>query len=333
MRELIVKSEQSKQRIDKFLVRELFSYTRAEIVRNIKNGNILVNGKKAKPSYKLKGSDIIVIPSPLSSPGGRGRLKPNPEVKFEVIYKDRDIIVVDKPAGLKTHPINYDDKNSLINGLIAKFPEIKNISDPSTRLAKTSPRRTSSEQADLRPGIVHRLDKDTSGIMIVARNQESFNELKKLFKERKITKKYLAVIHGKLKSKKGIIEKPIARAGNYKKQVIAGRKTKTKIREAVTEYKVLKEYKDYSLVELTPHTGRMHQIRIHLFSLDHPVVGDDKYKLKKTIKPKNVSRQLLHAKDLEFKLWSKKHSFQTELPEDFSDFLTPLEASVARNDK
>ena len=312
--DIIITKENSGGRIDKFLVelakkkKELKNLSRADFARAIKNGEILVNDKRVKQSYVLKNGDKMRVPSPLTPlPKGEGDLMPNPKVKFKIIYKDENIIAVNKPAGLLAHPDFKERKNTLVNGLIAKFPEIKNVGEDLAR-----------------PGIVHRLDKDTSGVMVIARNQKSFKELKKLFKNRKVRKRYLAVIYGKLKNKSGVIEKSLARAGNYKKQVIAGRKTKTKIRLAATEYKVLKEFKGYSLVEARPRTGRMHQVRVHFFSLGHPVAGDKIYKIKSKLKSKqiNAKRQLLHAGQIKFELLGKKYSFSSPLPSDFGKFKT-----------
>lgn len=310
MKKIIINKNNAGVRLDKFLKQEAFlnlEVTRGEIIRKIKNGEVLVNDKKTKPSYILKENDEIRYKIPASPAGGqetRNKLIPNPNIKIKIIYQDKNIVVVDKPAGVSVHPAKSDEKDTLANFLIYKFPEIKNIHDD-------------SEDSYLRPGIVHRLDKDTSGVMVVARNQKTFEEFKKLFKEHKVEKKYLALVYGKLENKEGIIEKPIARAATYKKQVIAGRKTKTKIREAVTRYKVLKEYENYSLVEAMPKTGRMHQIRIHLFSIGHPIVGDKIYKTKRMAIPQGVARQLLHAKSLSFKLLGKQYNFQADLPQDF----------------
>ena len=305
-------------RIDKFLMQEVFlnlAVTRGEIIRNIKRGNVLVNGKKVKPSCILKEGDKISIKCKAKSE----KLLANNKIKFDIIHKDANIIVVDKPAGLKVHPSNFDERDTLVNGLLNIFPEIKNVSDETAG-------------SELRPGIVHRLDKDTSGVMVVARNQKVFDELKKMFYQRKVSKKYLVLVYGILENNSGVIEKPIAKAANYKKQIIAGARTKNKIRAAITEYKVIKKFRDYSLVEVKPRTGRTHQIRVHLASIGHPVVGDKLYKLKsKPCSPagrneniKNIERQLLHAKELEFNLWSHKYAFQAELPNDFNAVLDSL---------
>ena len=295
-------------RIDKFLAQEFFSLSRGEIIRNIKEGKILINKTAVKPSYKLKENDEIESNIKFE----RKEVFPNDEIKLNIIYSDDNIIVVNKNPGIQIHPDNNERKNTLANALIAKFPEIKDVHDESLG-------------AFLRPGIVHRLDKDTSGVVVIARNQEAFDELKAMFQERKIHKKYVALVYGQLKDKKGIITKAIARSTSYKKQSIAGAKTKTKVRGAVTEYKQLKKFDNYSLVEARPLTGRMHQIRIHFFSINHPVVGDKLYKIK-SIKPNPLAkRQLLHAKEIDFTLFGQKFRFSAPLPEDFNVFLKNIQ--------
>lgn len=234
------------------------------------------------------------------------------KINFEIIFQDNNIIVINKPAGLKVHPNSFAETNTLVNGLLSKFPEIKNVSD-------------SSIGSEFRPGIVHRLDQDTSGTMVVARNQKSFESLKKLFQTKKIVKKYLALVIGKLKNKQDVIEKSIAKSSSYKKQVIAGKKTRTKILEAITQYNVKQEFSNFSLVEAWPKTGRTHQIRIHFFSLGNPVAGDKKYRLKKNIGLILPPRQLLHAQTLDFELFGRKYSLEAKLPQDFSQFLTKLQ--------
>ncbi|MFA5776929.1 MAG: RluA family pseudouridine synthase [Parcubacteria group bacterium] len=295
-------------RIDKFLAQEFFSLSRGEIIRNIKEGKILVNKEIIKPSYKLKENDEIESNVSFK----REEVIPNDGIKLNIIYSDDNIIVINKQAGIQVHPDSNERKNTLANALVSKFPEIKDVHDESLG-------------AYLRPGIVHRLDKDTSGVMIIARNQKTFDELKEMFQERKIHKKYVAIVYGQLKDKKGIITKAIARSESYKKQSIAGAKTKTKVRGAVTEYKQLKRFNSYSLVEARPLTGRMHQIRIHLFSIGHPVVGDKLYKLKSIKANILAKRQLLHAEETDFTLFGKKFRFSAPLPEDFNVFLKNID--------
>lgn len=307
MKRINVKKDNPEIRLDKFLVREFFSHSRGEIIRNIRAGNVLVNNKKVKPSYILRRGDAISSKLKVRSE----KLIPNRNIRIEIIYKDENIIVINKPAGLQVHPDKNESKNTLVNWLIHKFPEVINVHDDSA-------------EANFRPGIVHRLDKDTSGVVVTARNIKAFQELKKLFKEHKIEKKYLALVYGKLKNKSDVISKPIARSSTYKKQVIAGRKTKTKIRKALTEYKVLKEFNDYSLLKVTPKTGRMHQIRIHLFSIGHPIVGDKIYKLKK-LKRVDAPRQMLHAKSISFKLLSKNYRVNANIPGNMTSFMRNID--------
>jgi 23S rRNA pseudouridine1911/1915/1917 synthase len=165
------------------------------------------------------------------------------------------------------------------------------------------------------------LDKNTSGAIVIARNQKTFEALKEKFKDREITKKYLAVVYGSPKKEEDTIKKDMARSSNYKKQVIAGVKTRTKIRPAVTHYKILEKYGSHSLLEVVPKTGRMHQIRLHLAFIGHPIVGDEKYRTKGLKSEKGVSRQLLHAESIELELFGEKYRFVAPCPRDFMDFL------------
>jgi 23S rRNA pseudouridine1911/1915/1917 synthase len=309
MKIIEITKEKSGTRIDKFLVEEFFSsgLTRGDAIRNIKIANVLVNGKKVKPSYALKEKDLISLQLMVNS----SQIISNPKININVIYEDKDIIVVDKTAGISVHPGSVEQADTLVNGLLAKFPEIESVHDQ-------------TGDSYLRPGIVHRLDKETSGVMVVARNSRSFEELKNLFKFRKVTKKYIALVYGKLAEKEGVIDKNIARAATYKKQVIAGRKTKTLIRSAITEYKVIREFDGYSLLEVMPKTGRMHQIRVHLFSIGHPVVGDKLYKIKR-ICNKNFNRHLLHAQSIRFQLFGEKYIFKCPIPKDFAEIMDNID--------
>lgn len=307
MKNITVEKNSSGKRIDKFLKEEVFfneKISRGEITRKIKDGNVLTNNKKIKPSYILKENDEIEVNFEKES----GKLVPNKNIKFEIIYQDKNIIAINKPAGISVHPSKLSETNTLANWLVYEFPGIKSVGD----------------EPEIRPGIVHRLDKDTSGVMIVARNQKTFEELKKKFKNREVEKKYLAIVYGKMENSKGTIEKSIARSSNYKKQIIAGRKTRTKIRLALTEYGVIKKYKKYSLIEASPKTGRMHQIRVHMKSIGHPIIGDKIYKLKNSKDGLFAKRQMLHARSIELSLFAKKYSFSAELPEDFSEIIDCL---------
>lgn len=236
-----------------------------------------------------------------------------------IIYKDKNFLAVYKPAGLLVHPVKLESGDpALTDWLLENYPEVKNVGDLPT----------GRQVIQIRPGIVHRLDKDVSGIMLVARNQKYFEYLKNLFQTRQIKKNYLALVYGKIKSKTGIIDKPISiKSGTIKRTVWHGKDEKG----AVTEYRVIKflklkvesdEEKEqiFSLVEVSPKTGRTHQIRIHLASIGHPIVGDTLYG-KKT-NPFNLKRIFLHAESLEFSpAEGERIKLEAALPEELEDLL------------
>lgn len=226
-----------------------------------------------------------------------------------IIYEDKNFLAIDKPAGILVHPTVNSKKPTLIDWLKEKYPEIASVGDePKTR-----------------PGIVHRLDRGTSGIMLIARNQKYFEYLKNLFQTRAIKKTYRALVYGKLTPKKGIIEKEIkVKAGTTQRTVFKGRGE----RSAITEYKVLKYLSDFSWVEVAPLTGRTHQIRVHFVSIGHPIVGDKLYGPKKQLlrlNLDNVRRQMLHAYSLEFSpAPGKRLKLAANLPDDIKIILQNL---------
>ncbi|EKE15603.1 MAG: hypothetical protein ACD_11C00118G0003 [uncultured bacterium] len=310
MKQIVVTTENAGKRADKFLSEEFFSMSRGEIIRQIKKGTILINGKVIKPSYILVEGDNVEINFVFDEK----KLIANPNIKIKIVFEDENILVLDKPFGTQMHPSAVEKENTVANWLVAKYPEIADVYDESV-------------DGYLRPGIVHRLDKDTSGLVVVAKNKKSFDELKNIFAERQIEKKYVALVFGNLQNKEGIIDKPLTRATNFKKQKIATGKSRGKIRNAVTTYQVLKSYVEYDLIEAIPKTGRMHQIRAHFSSIGHPIVGDEKYFLKKyaDVKIACVKRQLLHAKELKMELLGKKYHFFSEIPQDFSEALAKVD--------
>lgn len=229
-------------------------------------------------------------------------------MKVEIIYSDPNLIVVNKPAGMVVHGTkgSGDARLTLAEHLAEKFPEIKKVGD----------------EPELRPGIVHRLDKDTSGVMIVARNQATFSALKNLFKERAIEKTYQAIVCGRLRTKSGIISFPIGRMikNPLKRGIEKGRSKIRGSREAFTEFKLLQAGEKYSWVELRPKTGRMHQLRVHLKAIGHPVACDRVYGGEKVCCPDGTLRQLLHAKSISFSFpEGRRLYFEADLPEDFLD--------------
>ncbi len=227
-----------------------------------------------------------------------------------IIYEDKNIIVVNKPAGMTVHPDAEHKSGTLIQEILKTHPEIKSV----------------GEDPD-RPGIVHRLDKDTSGVLIVAKNQPTFEFLKKQFTERKIKKTYIALVVGNLKDKTGIIDLPIGRSKTPLRR-LASEKARGKLREAITEYKVLETFssqnKNYTLIEAYPKTGRTHQIRAHFKAIGHPLACDRLYS-KKPVCPFGLSRHFLHAYSLELTLPDGSRSrFEADLPDDLRHVLMEL---------
>lgn len=220
---------------------------------------------------------------------------------MEVIYSDKNFIVVNKPPGIPVHGGLHVRGRTLADELVEKFPDIKDVGEN-----------------PLRPGIVHRLDKDTSGVMVVARNNSTLKKLQRQFEERLVEKKYWAIVCGKLEDKEGMITLPIGRvAGTPLRGVERGKNKVRGTREAVTEYKVLKQGERYSFLELTPKTGRPHQLRVHLKAIGHPVACDKIYGGEKVCCPKGAGRQLLHAKSLAFSFTEgRKLYFEADPPED-----------------
>lgn len=211
-----------------------------------------------------------------------------------IIYKDKNILAVNKPAGLLVHKAQNLKQKTLVDWLIQNYPEVKTVGD----------------EPGLRPGIAHRLDKDTSGILIIARNQETFEFLKEQFSSRQIKKTYIALVKGEIKDKQGVINTPIKRF--------------TKSRDAITEYRIIERFDEYTLLEVSPKTGRTHQIRIHLKSIGHPVACDKMYS-KHPSCPFGLKRHFLHASGIEFSLpKGKRIKLEAGLPDDLKNCLNKL---------
>ncbi len=231
-------------------------------------------------------------------------------MEFKIIYEDENLLVIDKTAGITVFSEGPKKEKTIIDYLLEKYPFLNKVG--------SAPRY----------GIVHRLDKETSGILLVAKNNETLNFLQKQFKERKVIKKYIALLVGKLKESSGIIKTLIGRSPKEKnKQKVylplePGSQGK---REAVTEYKIIKEFKDYTLVEVIPKTGRKHQIRTHFAYLHHPIAGDKLYGFKGQPKPNNLNRHFLHASYLKINLLNNKVTeFKSDLTEDLKNVIKDL---------
>ena len=308
---------QSNQRIDKFLAGFYKEKSRASWQKMIKNKEVLVNNKEVKADYILKDDDEVEIVKLIdfSLRSAPFEMTENEKVeipKIEIIYEDDNVIVINKPAGVLSQNAESSKSPSVSDFLVEHYPKIKEVGEDEQRC-----------------GTVHRLDKDTSGVMIVAKNNQAFEFLKDQFKNRKTQKVYLALVYGKVNPPEGVIDLKIGRSKtNPNMQTVTDTKKKEDIksREARTVYKTIKNFKDYSLLEVSPKTGRMHQIRVHLKAIGYPVMGDQKYFFKKH-KNNNLElkRQFLHASELKIQLLDGKDKiFKAELADDLKDFLDNL---------
>jgi len=300
------KEEKSKQRLDKYLNQQL-SISRSQIQKLIKTGNILVNNQTVVVHHWLKPNDKIKIDNQeLAKLDITKKVEANPKVKYKIVYEDKDYLIINKPAGLLVHPTEQYEQNTLVNGLLADYPSIKNVGENK-----------------LRPGIVHRLDKNVSGLMIVALTQTAFDYYKQLFKTRKMTKIYTALVHGHMEKPIDLIDLPIIRSKNSNKMVVRPKSQGGK--RALTKYNVINQYKNFALLEVQIMTGRTHQIRTHLNALNHPVVGDPLYKQKKVKQNIELDRIFLHASKLGFKdQQNQKQEFTSKLPLKLSKIIKNL---------
>ncbi len=231
-------------------------------------------------------------------------------MEFNILYEDSDSLVVDKPAGIVVFPEGPTKERTLIDCLLEKFPGLKNTGQP------------------LRYGIAHRLDKDTSGILLVAKSNEALDFFQKEFQNQRVEKKYLALVQGEINTEAGVIETLIGRSKKDKRKqkvYLKGEPGSKDKREAITEYRAIDKFREYTLIEAMPKTGRKHQIRAHLAYLNHPIVGDKLYGFKNQLIPKGLTRQFLHANYLKIKLLSgQEKEFKSELPEDLGNILKNL---------
>ncbi|MCA9364319.1 MAG: RluA family pseudouridine synthase [Candidatus Moranbacteria bacterium] len=308
--------ETPSMRLDVFLTRFFSTFepqpSRGDVVRLIAEDSVLVNGKSAKPSYRLQKNDSVSVlhaPTPILPE----HATPNTSISVKIIARTPDFFVLNKSAGVQVHPSHTNPSSTLINGLLAFAPELSNVGDD-----------------PIRPGVVHRLDKDTSGVMVVARTQKTFLSLKNIFANRQAKKTYVALVCGHMKKLSTVVDVPIARSTNFRKQKIALSRFRGEARDAYTSFRVLARYHNYDLVEALPETGRMHQIRVHLAHVGTPVVGDLVYRprsLSRIETPNQPPRQMLHALRLSFTLSDKEHSFCAPLEQDFLGFLQTIDES------
>ena len=270
-------------RLDQYLTKVKPDLTRSFIQKLIKGGHVFVNSKKtAKPAHKISEGDELIVDIPSIKEIG---IQPE-NIPLDIVYEDKDIVVVNKPAGMVVHPTDHGAhvSGTLVNAILHHCKDLSGIG------------------GEKRPGIVHRLDKNTSGLIIVAKNDKAHNHIAKQIHDRKVVKRYLTLLKGHLSPKEGSIEAPLLKTSGPKDVHVSAQK---KAKYALTHYKVKRYIGDYSLVEVQIVTGRTHQIRVHFSAIKHPVCGDEMYgdkTLNSKLKDQGLNRQFLHAAYLKFRL-------------------------------
>jgi 23S rRNA pseudouridine1911/1915/1917 synthase len=309
-------SENAGQRLDQFLVLHLPDTSRARVQQLIAQEKVLVDGKSPKPSLHLRGGEKIEILGQVERPALRAMPE---EIPLDVVYEDDDLAVINKPAGMKVHAgagASDADRNrgTLVNALLHRFGPLSEVN------------------GDLRPGIVHRLDKETSGLIVVAKNDASHRKLAAQFAARRVKKTYIALVHGGPKNNQGTITTAISRDAIRRTRMTT---RGSRGREAITHYSVQQrldsDYGKFTLLEVKIDTGRTHQIRVHLASLGHPIVGDALYGAPREISSKSAARlflprNFLHAAELQFEhpTTGKSLSFERSIPDALREFLKKL---------
>ncbi len=307
MLDITITTAEAGQRLDLFLAAKHPDISRSRLQAAIKEGRILLNGKPAKPHTFLKAEDVISFSAEAVEPVGEPKkLKGRKDIAFGVVYEDGDLAVIDKPSGLLVHPTVQNETDTLAHALVGKWPTIAKIGD-----------------SPLRPGIVHRLDKDASGLMVVARTKKSFDDLKKQFQEHSIEKEYAVLVNGRPAQDAGTVTLSIGRSVRGDRMAARAEEEEGD-RPAVTHYKAEEYLPGATLLTVRTETGRTHQIRAHFFALGLPVAGDPLYRLKRGATVP-ATRLFLHAKRLAFThpKTGKRVEFIAPLPRD-------LEATLAK---
>lgn len=298
-RKWLVEEERVMMRLDKYLSEVQSELSRSYLQQLIEEERILVNGKPVRASYKVKLNDEITVVIPEAEP-----LEAKAEeMDLDIVYEDQDVIVINKPKNMVVHPGAGNWSGTLVNGLLAHCTDLSGINGV------------------LRPGIVHRIDKDTTGLIVACKNDRAHESLAAQLADKTASRKYIALVHGVIPHEYGTIDAPIGRdEKDRQKMAVTAKNSKP----AITHFKVLKRYKEMTLVECRLETGRTHQIRVHMQYIGFPIVGDLKYGLKKTL---NTNGQMLHAYELSFihPATLEKMTFQADLPEAFKEVLDGLE--------
>lgn len=299
MEKLVVQDNEKGVRLDSYIASKKKELSRTNVQRLIENGNILVNNNTKKISYKVLPRDEILIVVPEAK---ETELKPQ-DIPIDIVYEDSSIIVVNKPKGLVVHPAVGNPDGTLVNAIM--------------NICKDS---LSGIGGEIRPGIVHRLDKDTTGLLIIAKNDKAHINLSEQIKNREVKKIYIALVRGNVPENEATINMPIGRSTKDRKKMAVVKNGK----EAVTHFKVLNRFKNYTLLEIKIDTGRTHQIRVHMSEIGYPIVGDMVYSNGKN--EFGVEGQMLHAKSLDFKhpITGKQMHLEADIPKYFKDIIENL---------
>lgn len=293
MEQIIIREEQSNTRIDKFLNEQYAELSRSYIKNCLKDRKIVVNDKEVKAGYNLKAGDIITI---LDIEPEEIDVKPQ-DIPLDIIYEDSDVLIVNKPKNMVVHPAPGHYENTLVNAVLYHCKgDLSGIN------------------GKIRPGIVHRIDKDTTGSLIICKNDKSHNNIAAQIKEHSILRRYIGIVYGHFKEPEGVVNKPIGRSTSDRKKMCVTNKNS---KEAYTSYKVLAQNDKYALAEFTLKTGRTHQIRVHMSSINHPLLGDEVYgtkKKEKSIYGVELVGQCLHAKTIGFNLPSTNEYVEFDAP-------------------
>lgn len=289
------------------------NFSRGSVTRLINEHKISLNGAETTPNHLVKLHDRAEVSTKdlfVDAPV----LEPREDIDIPVLYEDEALIAINKPEGIQIHPAGNIDMKTVAHWIITKYPEIRGIGENA-----------------LRPGIVHRLDRETSGVLVIAKTEASFKGLKELFQKRTMEKTYIALVYGHMEALEGQINKPLIRhSGELKRFVVETQYVPEGARQALTLYRVIARYAEFDLLSVTPKTGRTHQIRVHLASLGHPIVGDKLYTSKSFRRGDKLfsERQMLHAYRLKFDLFTKKYAFEAPLPLDFQSVLRDIDETL-----
>ena len=300
MEPVVFTAEEKGQRLDVFVVERFPELSRSHVQKLIEQGNVLVDGSVRKANYKLRGGEAVQVTVPQAEP-----ISVEPEdIPLDILYEDKDIIVVNKARGMVVHPASGVYSGTLVNALLYHCRDLSGIN------------------GEIRPGIVHRLDKDTSGVMVCAKNDPAHLDLAEQIRTKTAHRTYWAIVHGNIKEEAGIIKGDIGRHPTDRKKMAIVRENG---KPAVTHFKVLERFGEYTLVECQLETGRTHQIRVHMTSIGHPLINDPKYGPKKS-SPFAINGQALHSLQLTLThpVTKEEMTFTAPLPTDMEKILTGL---------